>query len=187
MNSGVNNLVSTGAMFSMTTLLRLDEPGSDDDGCRRAARDQPAPYQPLRVHLDRLEHHRRKADEDAPAERDEHVVDGQLAREPHEVHPPLIGEPSALHVREADSQPQGDWQVQSGQLFCVAARVEGKDVGENSPGREGQREPEAACNTRLTLPHEVDRKQRQDEQAGVAEVERFLTSVDPKTEQRRVF
>ena len=59
----------------------------------------------VRVHLDGAEHHERKAGEDAPAERDEHVVDGQLAREPHEVHAPTVGEPAASDVREADGQP----------------------------------------------------------------------------------
>ena len=94
-----------------------------------------------------------KRGDDAPAERDEHVVDGQLAREPHEVHAPAVGEPAASDIREADGQPQGDGQVQSGQHLGVAARwascrrrrsVEREDVGEHSPGREGQREPEAA-------------------------------------------
>ena len=51
-------------------------------------------------------------------------------------------------------------------------RVEGEDVGEHSPGREGQREPEAADDVRPALPHEVDGEQREDEQAGVPEVER---------------
>jgi len=71
--------------------------------------------------------------------------------------------------------------VQSGQLLSVAARAEGEEVGEKSPGREGQREPEAARNARTTLPHEIDRQQWQDEQTGVAEVERLFPSVDPKT------
>ena len=141
----------------------------------------------VRVHLDGGEHHERKAGEDAPAERDEHVVDGQLAREPHEVHAPTVGEPAASDIREADGQPQGDWQVQNGQHLSVAARGEGEDVGEHSPGREGQREPEAADNVRPALPHEVDGEQREDEQAGVPEVERrhFVIRAEPKTEQRR--
>ena len=112
------------------------------------------PDEPLRIHIDGGEHHDRKAGEDAPAERDEHVVDRQLAREPDEVHAPTIVEPAASDIREADGQPQGDWQVQNGQHLSVAAlgrvvddsSLPRVDVGEHSPGREGQREPEAACN-----------------------------------------
>src|SRR6267142_1689593 len=84
-NSGVNSLVSTGAMFSMTLCF-------------------------------------------ASTERDEHEVDGQLAREPYEVHAPTVGEPAASDVREADGQPEGDWQVQRGQYLRVAARAEGVDI-----------------------------------------------------------
>ena len=85
----------------------------------------------------------------------------QLAREPHEVHAPAVGEPAASDIREADGQPQRDRQVQSGQHLSVAALrevveplwiVEGEDVGEHSRGRERQREPEAGCNARPTLP-----------------------------------
>ncbi len=84
-----------------------------------------------------MEHHQRKTGEDAPAERDEHIVDDQLAREPHEIHAPLGGEPAASDVREADGQPEGDWQVQSRQQLSVAARAEGVDVDGNSPGAKG--------------------------------------------------
>ena len=121
-NSGVNSLVSTGAMFSMT--LCFASTSQDPMMTAPAAPhgiSQPAD-EPLRVHLDGGEHHDRKAGEDAPAERDEHVVDRQLAREPHEVHAPAVGEPAASDVREADGQPQGDWQVQNGQHLSVAAR-----------------------------------------------------------------
>ncbi len=77
--------------------------------------------------------------------------------------------------------------MQSGQPLGVAVRAEGEDVGEHSPGREGQREPECACNAGPALPDEVDRQQRQDEQAGVPEVERrqFVIRAERKTEQRR--
>ena len=70
------------------------------------------------------------------------------------------------------------------ELFWI---VEGEDVGEHGPGREGQREPEAAYNVQPTLPHEVDREQWKDEQAGVPEVERrqFFIRAERKTEQRR--
>ena len=85
--------------------------------------------------------------------------------------------------------------MQNGQHLRVAALrevvepfwiVEGEDVGEHDRGREGQREPEAAHRIQPAFPHEVDREQREDEQAGVADVERrhFLVRAELKTEQR---
>ena len=99
---------------------------------------QPAD-EPRRVHLDGGEHHDRKGGEDAPAERDEHVVDRQLAREPDEVHAPAVGEPAASDVREADGQPQGDWQVQNGQHLSVAALGigKGKTLANTAPAAKG--------------------------------------------------
>jgi hypothetical protein len=41
------------------------------------------------------------------------------------------------------------------------------------------------CNAGPALPDEVDRQQRQYEQAGVPEVERLVTTVRPKTEFAR--
>ena len=144
------------------------------------------PDEPFGVHSDGGEHHERKAGEDAPAERDEHVVDRQLAREPDEVHASPVSEPAASDVGDTDGQPQRDWQMQNGQHFSVAARPEWEHVGEKCPGREEQREPEAACKARLALPHEVDGEQREDEQAGVPGVERrqFLIRAEVNTEQR---
>ena len=77
--------------------------------------------------------------------------------------------------------------MQSGQHLGVAARPEAEHVGENRPGREGQRQPEAARAARPTLPNEVDGEQRQHEQARVPGVERLVyeTTVESKTEQRR--
>ena len=66
----------------------------------------------------------------------------------------------------------------------VAARAEGVDVGEHSPGREGQREPEAADNVQPALPHEVDGEQREDEQAGVPGVERRQFLIRAEAEDR---
>ena len=43
-------------------------------------------------------------------------------------------------------------------------------------GREGQRQPQAADAVRPALPGEVDSEQREDEQAGVAGVERLVSS-----------
>ena len=61
----------------------------------------------------------------------------------------------------------------------------GKMLAKNSPGREGQREPERALDAGPALPDEVERQQRQHEQAGVPEVEhRRRTTVRPETEQR---
>ena len=108
MNSGVNSLVSHWCHVLDNALLRLHEPRSDDDRPHRPTREQPASGQPLGVHLDRGEHHHRKTSEYAPAEGDEHVVDDQLSREPHEVHASPVREPATSDVREADDQPQGD-------------------------------------------------------------------------------
>jgi hypothetical protein len=86
--------------------------------------------------------------------------------------------------------------MQHGQHLRVAAvpdvvqpirTVEGEDVGEHDRGREGQREPEAAHSIHPAFPHEVDREQREDEEAGIAEVERrhVLIRAERKTEQQR--
>ena len=120
-----------------------------------------------------------------PPERDEHVVDDQLAREPHEVHAPPAGEPAASDVRDADGQPQGDRQMQSGQHLGIAARREGENVGENGPGREEQRQPQTAHDVQAALPGEIGRELGQHKQAGVAGIERLVTTTDLKTEQRR--
>ena len=104
-NNGVNSLVSTGAMFSMTLCFASTSHEPMMNGSGRSARDQPALNEPLRVHFDGGEHHQRKAREDAPAQRDECVVDHQFAREPDEVHARTVGEPAAPDVGEADGQP----------------------------------------------------------------------------------
>ena len=141
--------------------------------------------QPLGVHPDGAEHHQREGGEHAPAERDEHVVDEQLARESHEVHAPAAGEPSAPDVGDTDDEPQGDRQMQRGQRLGIAACPEREDIGENGRGREGQRQPHAGHDVEPALPGEVAREQRQHEQAGVASVERLVTTAELKTEQRR--
>jgi hypothetical protein len=167
-------------MFSMTLCF-------DDDGPRRPARDQPARHEPVRIHVDGAEHREREEGDDEPAERDEHVVDRQFAREPDEVHARTVGEPATSDVREADRHPQGNWQVQNGQHLSVTALAEGEDVGEHSPSRERQRQQEAAGNVRPALPQEIDRQQREHEQAGVPGVEqgRLGIRIDRMAEQRR--
>ena len=50
---------------------------------------------------------------------------------------PPVGEPAASDVREADGQPEGDWQVQNRQHLGVAVRAEGKDVGEHGAATKG--------------------------------------------------
>ena len=153
------------------------------------------PDEPPGVHVDGGEHHHRKADEDAAAERDEHVVDRQLAREPDEVHAPAIIEPAASDIREADGQPQGDWQVQNGQHLGVAApgRVvddtvaHGKTLAKTAPAAKGSASQSPLDRIPPALPHEVDGEQRENEQRRVAEVERrhFLIRAERKPEQRR--
>jgi hypothetical protein len=51
------------------------------------------------------------ADEHAAAERDQDVVDEQLAREADEVHAALDLAPAAARVRDTDDQPESDRQV----------------------------------------------------------------------------
>ena len=184
-NSGVNSRVSTGAMFSMTLCFA----STSQDPTMTAPI---APHgisqllgQPLGVHPDGVEHHQREGGEHAAAERDEHVVDEQLAGEPHEVHAPAAGEPAAPDVGDADDEPQGDRQMQRGQHLGIAACREREDIGENGRGREGQRQPHAGHDVEPALPGEVAREQRQHEQAGVASVERLVTAAELKTEQRR--
>ena len=77
--------------------------------------------------------------------------------------------------------------MQSGQLLGVAARAKGVDVGEHGPGRERQREPQCAGNAQPALPDEVDRQQRQHEDAEVPKVERrqFFIRAERNTEQGR--
>jgi hypothetical protein len=107
---------------------------------------------PLRVHFDRAEHHQRKEREDASAERDEHIVDHQFPSKPDEVHARTLGEPAPSGVGEADGQPQGNGQMQSGQELSVAPLGKRVDVGENGARCEGQRQPEAGGHVRPALP-----------------------------------
>ena len=83
--------------------------------------------------------------------------------------------------------------MQDGQYLSVATLqgvvepfwiVEGKDVGEDGRGREGQCQPEVAHCFQPALPYEVDRQQREHEQAGVAEIERrhIRIRVEPNAE-----
>ena len=70
------------------------------------------------------------------------------------------------------------------ELFSI---VEGVEIGEHRGGRERQREPQARGSARPTLPQEVNRQQRKDEETGVPEVQRrhFLVRAERNTEERR--
>src|SRR3954464_12565333 len=99
-NSGVNSLVSTGAMFSMTLCFASTSPPPmmtapiAPHGISQPATNHAA-FISMALNIIIVNPVRTP-----PPERDEHVVDGQLAGEPHEGHAPPVGEPAASDVRE---------------------------------------------------------------------------------------
>ena len=118
--------------------------------------------EPLGVHADGLEHHHREGGEDAPAERDEHVVDGQLAREPHEVHAPAVGEPAASGRRRSRRPATGRWAgAERSASRCRCPRRKGKTLANTAPAAKGSASQSAAGDVRPALPDEVDGEQRQ--------------------------
>ena len=129
-------------------LLGLDQPGGDEDGPGRSARQQPRLDERLGVDPDALEHHHHERREDAAAEGDQHVVDEELAREADEVHAALDLAPAAAGVRDAHDEPERDRQVQRRERLGGALRLERIDVGEH--GRRDERQPPAngACRGR---------------------------------------
>ncbi len=90
---------------------------------------------------------RRECREHAAAERDQHVVDEELAREADEVHAALDLAPAAAGVRDADDEPQRYRQVERGQHLGRAVGLERIDVGEHGGRDERRREPPDGAET----------------------------------------
>ena len=184
-NRGVNRCVSTGAMFSITLCLASTSQEPTTHRACRTARDHPTLGQPLGVDVDRGEHHQRETDEHAAANRDEHVVNEQLAREAHEVHPPGARPPAPSNVRDPDDQPQRNRQVQDHQQSGIAAAGEWVRVGHDGCHGERHGQPCGSRQVERPLPGEVAREQRQHEEGRVAGVEHIGLVVDDErlTEQ----
>ena len=114
------------------------------------------------------DHERR---EHAAAERDQHVVDEELAGEADEVHAARDLAPAAARVRDPHDQPERDRQVQRRQRLGGALRLERIDVGEDGGGHERHRQPTERAGVEPSFPGEVAGQQGQDEEAEVAGVE----------------
>ena len=72
--------------------------------------------------------------------------------------------------------------------ISVSPRVrKGKTLANTAPAAKGSASQRPLTNVQPTLPHEVDREQREDEQAGVPDVEQrqLVIRAERKTEQRR--
>ena len=152
-------------------LLGLDQPGGDEDGAGRSARQQPRLDERLGVDPDALEEHHHERREDAAAERDQHVVDEELPGEADEVHAALDLAPAAAGVRDPHDQPERDRQVQRRQRLGGALRLERIDVGEDGGRDERRRQPTDRAGIQPSFPREVAGQQGQDEETQVAGVE----------------
>ena len=80
------------------------------------------------VDTDRLEDRSGEQEQHPAAERDEHVVDEQLAREPDEIHAGGAVPPVPRGVGDTDDQPQRDRKMEREEGFGVTALCEGIDV-----------------------------------------------------------
>ncbi len=165
-------------------LLRLNQPGRDQNGPDHAAWQQPGFEEGLDVDADGIEDLRREGHQDPAAKRNQHVVDNELAGEADEVHAPRHLAPAAARISDAHDEPERDRQVQRGKRLGVAVRRERIDIGEERGGNERCREPTGSLRVQPPFPHEIARQQRQDEEAEVARVE-SLMRVQGDSKKRR--
>jgi len=96
-----------------------------------------------------------KAMKTPPAQRNQHVVDEQLARESNVVHAARDLAPAAACVRDAHQQPERDRQVHRRKRLGVALRNEGIDVGEYARRDERTGKPQDRVGGVLPLPDEI--------------------------------
>ena len=174
---GVKIRVRTGAMFSITLCFASTSQRGDHGGADGAARHDPVLEVRLHLDADRLEDADRHGHEHAPAQRDQDVVDEQLAGEADEVHPPVAPPPLSADVGDAHGQPQRDGQVEHREDEGVSRLAfrregEGERVHRDSRRREdrGQRQP--APQRERPVPREVRGDEGKREEADVAGVER---------------
>ena len=166
-NRGVKSRVSTGAMFSITLCFAST---SQEATITAPSTPHGTPILEHRLEIDpdRPEHPGREPEENPAAQRNQRIVDEQLAGEADEVHAPGGLPPAPARVCDPHKQPQRDRQVQRRQHLRVGCRLEGIDIREEGRGCESARQPHPGTLGKPPLPDEVAGEEGKDEEAEVA-------------------
>ena len=98
-------------------LLRLDEPGRDDDGAGRARGQHPGDDSAHGGGCDRGQDQHGQPDQHGAAQGDECVVDDPLAGEADEVHAAGLGSQLSPDVGDSDDEPEHDGEVDRDEGF----------------------------------------------------------------------
>ena len=149
-------------------LLGLDKPGGHHEGPGHSERQDPIFQDRLEIGANAPEGRECEGDQDCAAQRQQRVVDRELAGKPDEIHAPLIGPPPPSDIGHSGQHPQDDRSVQGGEHPGGAAWGERVEVEHDRQGGKRDDQCRRHGSGEAPLPREVRGQEREDEQAQVA-------------------